>query len=386
MLSSPKAAEKAQPWSGVFTSGGPARFKEKADIPNRIEFPKFGSKKGHPHDVVDAFRCWARCISHQRTYYEDEFLMSHILTSLSGDAADVYDWVLRIIRAPDGTVDVGVLLAKFREHYCGSLTFREQCNRVENLRQGGREDAVDFLIQVGSAVESLSKDWSGSITQLELETLQYEVFLNGVQPEIRHVLDSEIAAYGRLTPDRMYKAVKHYETFIARGKRLEGNSPYTGQQRAIPSRFPKTTAFAASVTEVEDAEAGDNINGQPPLDSKVGDEASPEDAGGVYLPEFLGEAPDGDWGLNVRMAAAMQEYERTRRKCFCQSTEHLMRECPGQKNFHWPLPPRGPPKTSRQQRPKSSPRCLPSPPRRHGGGISSSPIPQSRSVLQMDWP
>ena len=144
---------------------------------------------------------------------------------------------------------------------------------------------MDFLIQVGSAVDSLSKDWSGSITPIELETLQYDIFLNGARPEIRHVLDSEIAAYGRLTPDRMYEAVKHYETFIARGKYLEGNSPYTRQQRAAPNQFPKTTAFTASVTEVGDAEAGDNINGQPQEDSQEGGEASP-DAGRVYLPEF----------------------------------------------------------------------------------------------------
>ena len=122
------------------------RFRKKSGVNSKIELVKFGGKKGHPHDMDDAFRTWARCIVHQRTYYEDEYIMSQILGTLSGDAADVYDWVVRSIRAPDNTVDLSLLLAKFREHYCGSYTFREQRNRVENLRQGQREEAADFLI------------------------------------------------------------------------------------------------------------------------------------------------------------------------------------------------------------------------------------------------
>ena len=303
---------------------------------NRIEIPKFGGKKGHPHDVVDAFRCWARCVTHQREYYEDEYLMSHILSSLTGDASDVYDWVVRDLRkANHGVVDVGALLAKFREHYCGSLTFRESRNRVENLRQGHREEGVDFLIRVGSAVNSLAKEWSKSISPEEADALQYDVFLNGVKPEIRHVLDSEIAAHGRLSSDWMYQAVKRFETYVARGKRLEGSIPNTGQPRAAPNRFPKTTAFAASVGEAE-ADEAESDGQEPPQDEGLeGGEASPEEVSGVYLPDFLGETPDGNWGLTVRMAAALQEYERPRHKCFiCQSTEHLMCNCPDQKNAH----------------------------------------------------
>ena len=112
------------------------RFRKKSGVNSKIELVKFGGKKGHPHDVVDAFRAWARCITHQRTYYEDEYIMSQILGTLSGDAAAIYDWVVRSIRTLDNTVDMSLLLAKFREHYCGSYTFREQRNRVENLRQG----------------------------------------------------------------------------------------------------------------------------------------------------------------------------------------------------------------------------------------------------------
>ena len=33
--------------------------------------PLFGGKKGHPHDVADAFRQWACCITYYRDYYED---------------------------------------------------------------------------------------------------------------------------------------------------------------------------------------------------------------------------------------------------------------------------------------------------------------------------
>ena len=154
--------------SGPSTGSGSQRFKKKSGVSSKVDLPKFGGKKGHPHDAPDAFRCWARCIIHQRNYYEDEYLLSNILPSLSGDASEVYDWVVCSIRTPDGKVDLGILLSKLREHYCGSLTFREQHNRIENLRQGSRKDAVDFLICVGSAIEGLSKEWNKSITPAEL--------------------------------------------------------------------------------------------------------------------------------------------------------------------------------------------------------------------------
>ena len=112
--------------SSTTTASGNHRIKKKSGVTNRIDLPGFGGKKGHSHEVVDAFRHWARCITHLRDYYEDDFLVTHILGSLTGDASDVYDWVIRSIREPNGHVDVGLLLAKFREHYCGSLTFREQ--------------------------------------------------------------------------------------------------------------------------------------------------------------------------------------------------------------------------------------------------------------------
>ena len=96
-----------------------------------------------------------------------------------------------------------------REHYCGSITFREQRNTIENLHQKPQEAAIDFLIRVGTSVSNLGNDWKDELTDVELQSLQYEVSLNRVHEEIRHVLDSEIAKNGgNLTPQQMYEAVK----------------------------------------------------------------------------------------------------------------------------------------------------------------------------------
>ena len=82
---------------------------------------------------------------------------------------------------------------------------------------------MDFLIRVGTSVSNLSKDWKVELMKKELQSLQYEVSLNGFQEEIRHVLDSKIAKNGgKLTPQQMYEAVKKYETYVACNKRLEG--------------------------------------------------------------------------------------------------------------------------------------------------------------------
>ena len=93
-----------------------------------------------------------------------------------------------------------------REHYCGSLTFREQRNTIENLRQRPQEAAIDFLIRVGISVSNLGKDWKDELTEREFQSLQYEVSLNRVQEEIRHVLESEIAKNGgKLTPQQIMR-------------------------------------------------------------------------------------------------------------------------------------------------------------------------------------
>ena len=90
------------------------------------------------------------------------------------------------------------------------------------------------MIRVGSSIGNLAKDWKGQISEAELRSLQYKVSLNGVREEIQHVLDSEIARHGQLTPHQMYEAVKKYKTYVAHNKHLEGKStsPHSGQQRA----------------------------------------------------------------------------------------------------------------------------------------------------------
>ena len=147
--------------------------------------------------------------------------MPLVVSSLTGDASKVFDWILSL--NPGNTQDLTTLLQMLREHYCGSLTFREQRNTIENLHQKPQEAAIDFLIRVSTSVSNLGKDWKDELMDKELQSLQYEVSLNGVQEEIRHVLDSEIAKNGgKLTPQQMYEAVKRYETYVARNKRLEG--------------------------------------------------------------------------------------------------------------------------------------------------------------------
>ena len=163
------------------------RRKKKDGFSSKIQIPEFGGKKGHPGEVTDAFRQWARCINYYRDYYEDSYLMPLVVSSLTGDASDVFDWILSLNQGEPQ--DLTTLLQMLREHYCGSLTFREQRNAIENLHQRSNEAAIDFLIRVGTSVSNLAKDWKDELTECELRTLQNEVSLNGVKEEIRHVLD-----------------------------------------------------------------------------------------------------------------------------------------------------------------------------------------------------
>ena len=273
--------------------------------------PEFGGKKGHPQDVASAFRQWAQCITYYRDYYEDSYLMPFVVSSLTGDASDVFDWTRSL--TPGDPQDLSALLQMLREHYCGSFTFCEQRNMVKNLHQGAQEDATDFMIRVGTSVSNLDKDWRGQLSQAELESLQYEVSLNGVRQEIRHVLDSEIARRGPLTPHQMYEAVKKYETYVAHNKRLEGqsSSPSTGQQKTVGQtsnykpRFHKTTAFAAKVEESE-AQVDQHQEAQPTKEGNPSEaESSLDDDDGLYIPSYLEEAAPNDPVLQVRLARAM---------------------------------------------------------------------------------
>ena len=259
--------------------------------------------------------------------------MPLVVLSLKGDASDVFDWSRSV--TPGEAQDLSTLLQMLREHYCGSYTFWEQRNMVKNLHQRDREDATDFMIQVGTSVSNLGKDWKDQLTDEELQSLQYEVSLNGVKEEIRHVLDSEIARHGRLTPHQMYEVVKKYETYMAHNKRLEGKSasPHTHHQRAVPQTsgykpwFHKTTAFVASVEETTDAVPTELGPSPPNKEDHHAVETNQEDDEGLFIPSFLEEALGGDGNLQIKMAHTMQAQEKQERRCFiCQSPDHLMRD------------------------------------------------------------
>ena len=330
------------------TPGG--RQKKKDGFSSKIQIPEFGGKKGHPHDVADAFRQWARCITYYREYYEDSYLMPLVVSSLTGDASDVFNWTCSV--TPGRTQDLSVLLQMLREHYCGSFTFWEQRNMVENLCQGAREDATDFMIRVGSSISNLAKDWKGQLTEAELQSLQYEVSLNGVREEIRHVLDSEIARHGQLSLHQMYEVVKRYETYVVHNKCLEGKSasPHVGHQRVAAQtsgykpHFHKTTAFATSVKGSPDPALSEQEPSLPEDDDHLEVEPTQEEDEGLYIPSFLEEALGGDGNLQIKMARTIQAQERHDKKCFlCQSGDHLMKDHYKVKNGAGPLQPKGPP-------------------------------------------
>ena len=235
--------------------------------------------------------------------------MPLVVSSLTGDASDVFDWILSLNQGEPQ--DLTTLLQMLREHYCGSLTFREQRNAIENLHQRSNKAAIDFLIQVGTSVSNLAKDWKDELTECELRALQNEVSLNGVKEEIRHVLDSEMAKRdGCLTPQQMYEAVKKYETYVARNRRLDGKGTSTpaGQQKATgqPSgykpRFHKTTAFVATAGVPNDE--SDHPPGEDSDPHEV--EPPPKEDEGLYIPSYLEEAIPDDPALQVKVAHALR--------------------------------------------------------------------------------
>ena len=303
------------------------RRKKKDGFSSKIQIPEFGGKKGHSGEVTDAFRQWARCITYYRDYYEDSYLMPLVVSSLTGDASDVFDWILSLKQGKPQ--DLTTLLQMLREHYCGSLTFREQRNTIENLRQKSNEAAIDFLIWVGTSVSSLAKDWKDELTEYELQALQNEVSLNGVKEEIRHVLDSEMAKRdGRLTPQQMYEAVKKYETYVARNRRLDGKGistpagqqKATGQSSGYKPRFHKTTAFVATTGGPNDE--SDHPPGEDSDSHEV--EPPPKEDEGLYIPSYLEEAIPDDPALQVKVARALRVQEMNSRRCFtCNRPGHL---------------------------------------------------------------
>ena len=274
--------------------------------------------------------------------------MPLVVSSLVGDASDVFDWTRSV--TPGGAQDLSTLLQMLWEHYCSLYTFQEQRDMVENLRQGAHEDATDFMIRVGTSISNLGKDWKDQLTEEELQSLQYEVSLNGVREEIRHVLDSEIARHGQLTPHQMYEAVKKYETYVAHNKCLKGKSasPHTNHQRAVAQTgykpcFHKTTAFTASVEKNPDPALPEPGPSRPEDEDHLEVELTREDDEGLFIPSFLEEALGGDGNLQIKMACTMQAQEKNDRKCFIyQSPDHLMRDHYQGKNGKGSLQLKGP--------------------------------------------
>ena len=351
------------------------RRKKKDGFSSKIQIPEFGGKKGHSGEVTDAFRQWARCITYYRDYYEDSYLMPLVVSSLTGDALDVFDWILSLNQGEPQ--DLTTLLQMLREHYCGSLTFREQRNAIENLHQKSNEAAIDFLIRVGTAVSNLAKDWKDELTECELRALQYEVSLNGVK-EIRHVLDSEMAKRdSHLTPQQMYEAIKRYETYVARNKRLDGKGTSTsaGQQKATGQssgykpRFHKTTAFVATAGGPDDE--ADHPQGSSSYKDNDSQEVEPppKEDEGLYIPSYLEEAIPDNPALQVKVARALRVQEINSRRCFtCNRPSHLARDHQEweEKNRIRPLQSKGPTPSraaSEKARPKPSQPGWPGPPR-----------------------
>ena len=163
-------------------------------------------------------------------------------------------------------------------------------------------------------MSNLGKDWKDKLTDKELQSLQYEVSLNGVQEEIRHILDSEIAKNGgKLTPQQMYEAVKRYEAYVAHNKRLEGKgaSSSAGQPKAMSHtlgykpRFHKTTVFVVTIPESEDDGPCCHESSSQEGANPFGTESSQEYDEGLFIPSYLEEALPDDPVLQVKMAHAM---------------------------------------------------------------------------------
>ena len=113
-------------------------------------------KTSNTKGAGEAFCKWSRSVSYYRDYYEDKYLMAQIIGALKGDAADVFNFACH--HGKKHTKDLGLILEQMRHHYCETLTFREQRNTVENMRQKSQELAADFLVRVLGAVDGLARD------------------------------------------------------------------------------------------------------------------------------------------------------------------------------------------------------------------------------------
>ena len=181
------------------------------------------------------------------------------------------------------------------------------------MKQGAQESAADFLVCVLSAVGSLSRDFNGAVPQEEFDTLLYDVSFNRVKEDVHHVLDSVMARHGELDVDKMYDAVKTHEAYMARNQCLShkpgstmtssSSTPTLTSPTPLGGHFkPRfqwpTARVAVAVEDLGPSPEETEYEVEGEGDAVVTDSAS-NDSGGLYIPEFLGEAPDGNWGLNV---------------------------------------------------------------------------------------
>ena len=102
---------------GTRSSG--KKRKKKDGFLSKIRIPEFEGKKGHTHDVAGAFQQWAHCIMYYRDYYEDSYLMPLVVSSLTGDASDVFDWIPSL--NPGNTILWVPHLPGAEKHYRESL-------------------------------------------------------------------------------------------------------------------------------------------------------------------------------------------------------------------------------------------------------------------------
>ena len=188
----------------------------------------------------------------------------------------------------------------------------------------------------------LNKDWKNHMTREEMDTLQYEVSVNGVNEEFWHVLDSEVAKYGELEPVQMYNTVKCHEAYLSQNKHLQNKGSYSNQAKApqqtprttLKPQYHKTTTFTATTVEqleMDSEPAGSDVEVNTEIEEV---ESVSNEAGGTYLPEFLSESPiGGGWSINVKMANAIQANEQFKKHCFeCNSPDHFIKDCPQTKN------------------------------------------------------
>ena len=122
------------------SSMGWRRNKKKGGVNNKVHIPEFDGKTSNTEGASKAFHWWSRSVSYYGDYYEDEYLMAQIIGALKGHAADVFDFTCH--HGKKHTKDLGLILEWMQHHYCGTLTFWEQRNTVENMRQKSHESAA----------------------------------------------------------------------------------------------------------------------------------------------------------------------------------------------------------------------------------------------------